>query len=257
MRTVSIGNRGGSAGKTTTAVTLAALAGQAGHRVLLVDADSQANATSWVGVTPDLNRTIGPVLLRQLDPSEAITETATPGVWLLPSCAGLAGQVKILHGEALPELRLDAALKKIRDGFDLVLIDSGSDQMLTLSSLVAADRVVTVTKPGRKEMAGVPEFRLLVEEVAAGFGRDLHLGAVVPCMVPPPNAGELYRESVAAMLTSSWAGLVTPTVRRTVRVDEAFAGSQPLPVMFPREAVTADYRSVADYLAQAGILPEL
>lgn len=247
----AITNAAGSAGKTTTAVTLAVLLAAQGARVLVVDADAQANATDWLGVR-DAEVTLSEVLRQEQPLSAAITDTNTDGVQLVPANRSLEATALLLNAERAGEQRLRKALRDVE--FDVVLIDCpGNVSTLTLSALVAAEKVISVTMPSRKEIDGLPELEDVVADVADAYRPGLVLNAVVLCNVPPANAGVLHVDAVR-LLRDNYGELVSPAVRKSVRVPEAYGQSVPLPVHAPREAVTADYEAVLVWLQGRGVL---
>ena len=256
MHVLAIANQAGSAGKTTTAVTIAALLAEQGYGVLLIDADGQANASAWLGVET-ASYTTGDVLHQRVSLAEACVTTTVPRLILLPSTQTLDADAVNLARAVGGEQRLRLALDQLSEAErpDVVLIDCpGSMSVTTVAALVAATGVVTVAQPTLKELAGVPKLETTVADVAQAYRPGLTLGAVVPCIVPPSSSGTLYSESLA-LLRESYGALVTPPVRRSVRVPEAYAQRNPLPMHAPREQVTEDYRGVAKHLVAAGLLP--
>lgn len=254
-RVIPVANQAGSVGKTTTTVTLAALLAQAGHQVLVIDLDGQANATAWLGVDPETRPAgIGDVLLRRTTLPEATTETNTAGVRLVPATPALDAHAVELARLTGGEQRLRQALRTAK-GVDVVLIDCpGSISVLTVAALVAATTVVTVTAPSSKELSGIPRLEGTIQDVADAYNEDLTLGAIVPCIVPAASSGQLYRDALD-LLTTTYNGLVTPTVRRSVRAPEAMSHATPLPIHAPGHGITADYRAVLAHLQAAGVLP--
>ncbi|NHC44484.1 ParA family protein [Motilibacter aurantiacus] len=259
MITVAIANQAGSAGKTTSAVTLAALLAQGGHEVLLLDSDGQANATTWLGVDEPA-ATLGDVLLRRrgLTLVDAAVETDVPRLRLVPADDRLDADAVELARSLGGEQRLRQALEAMAEqqaAADVTIIDCpGALSIFTIAALVAADSVITVAQPTVKELAGVPKLEGTVEDVRSAYNPKLSLAGVIPCNVPPTGAGVLYAQALA-LLAENYGDIVTPAVRRSVRVPEAYAQQRPLPVHSPREAVTEDYRAVLDALARAGVLP--
>lgn len=261
MRVLPIANEAGSAGKTTTTVTLAALLAQQGRSVVVVDLDAQANATSGLGVDDaDVTLASGDVLLRRCAWSEALVATEVEGVQLIPANRGLSADVRDLDKVIAREHRLKVALRDATA--DVVLVDCpGAVSVLTMAALVAARNddgpvawALTVTTPTAKELEGIPRFEdTLAELVETGISPDLQLGAIVPCMVPGQGAGALYRQAME-QLREAYGDLVTPAVRRSVRAAEAFSHRLPLPVFAASAAVTQDYRAVLAHLVQRGVL---
>lgn len=253
MKVIAVANAAGSAGKTTTVVTIAALLATS-QRVLVVDLDAQANSTRWLGTDPTtVELSVGDVLLYRAETPDAVVETNTPGVQLLPATRRLDSDVLKLRDEIGAEMRLKAALADV--DVDVVLIDCpGSLGMATVAAFVAADSIVTVTQPTLKELEGISETITTVRSVARTYARpSLTLNAIVPCIVPPKSSGRLYGEAMD-LLHSTYEGLVTPSVRRSVRAAESYSNAEPLPTFAPRDLVTEDYRSVADDLRDRGVL---
>jgi len=251
---LALANQAGSAGKTTSAVTLAALLAEAGHSVLLVDSDAQANASSWLGVDDPAN-TLGDVLLRRVAAADAIVDTDVPNLRLLPANDRLDGDVVELARALGGEQRLRIALETLTVPADVTIIDCpGALSVLTINALVAADAVVTVAQPSIKELAGLPKLESTIDDVRAAYNPKLRLGAVIPCIVPSVNSGAAYVEALA-LLRETYGDLVTHPVRRVVRVPEAYAHQRPLNLHAPREGVTEDYREVVKHLQHAGLLP--
>ena len=248
---IAIANAAGSAGKTTTAVTLATLLAET-RPVLLIDGDAQATATKWLGARPGEGQpTLGDVLLRRASLDEATIETGVPGVRLVPSSWALDAAILELAGVRAGEQRLRLALDG-RDPGVTVLIDCpGSVSTMTLAACVAADAVITVARPTLKEIEGIPQMQQLVNDVAEAYRPGLHLAAIVPCEVPA--SGRLYAEGVQ-LLEQHYPTLVTPSVRRTIKVPEAHAEAIPVPLWVPNEPVTADYRLVLAWLIERGVL---
>ncbi|GAA3621836.1 hypothetical protein GCM10022199_27850 [Marihabitans asiaticum] len=246
----------GSAGKTTTATTLAALLAQDGQRVLLIDLDPQANATTAVGVDPEtVTHTAGTVMLREITLAEAIVSTPIEGLSLVPA-SDLLDQQRILLGTVTgAEQRLKHALRGVEDLADVVILDcqQGVGELFPVAALVAATAALTTTFPSTKELQGLPRTEGIVTDVADAYNPDLALVAVVPCSVPPVGAGRFYAEAIDA-LQGAYGGLVTPPVRRSVVASRAYDQRTPLPIGASGEPVTEDYRAVLADLRAKGVL---
>lgn len=255
MKIITVANAAGSAGKTTTVVSLAAHLAARGQQVVVGDLDGQANSTRWLGVEPDeIEATSAAVMLREATLDQALIDTNTPGVRLVPANDGVHADGIRLQQVTGREMRLASALRKL-EGADIVLIDCpGTIGLMTVAALVASDAVITVTQPTSKELEGIGALEATIAEVAEDFDKTLELDAIVPCIVPPASSGALYVDAVT-QLRAAYGDLVTPSVRRSVRAAGAYSHREPLPVFAPREGVTLDYAAVLDTLVARGVIP--
>jgi len=143
---ISIVNQKGGVGKTTTAVNLSASLGVLEKKILLIDADPQANATSALGV--ELNereekQTIYEVIENNINPSETIIKTNSPNLSIIPSTINLVGAEIELVNHPNREKMLENQLISIKEEYDFILIDCPpSLGLITLNCLSASDSVL-------------------------------------------------------------------------------------------------------------------
>ena len=141
---IAIANQKGGVGKTTTSVNLAASLGVLEKRVLLIDADPQANASSGLGIQVEsVEKGTYQVLEHTVTAKEAIVKTASPNLDMIPAPIDLVAIEIELIDQHEREYMLKKALVNLKDDYDYILIDCApSLGLITLNSLVAADSVI-------------------------------------------------------------------------------------------------------------------
>lgn len=184
MRMIAVANQKGGVGKTTTAINLAASIARRGRRVILVDLDPQANATSGLGLPREFEGpTTYELLLGQARAEEALRDTGTPGLTVVPATPHLAG-AELELGEMIDrDRRLRLSLRALPESFDFVFIDCPpSLGLLTLNALVAADSVLVPLQCEYYALEGLSHLLETIRLVKDRLNPDLTLEGIVLTM---------------------------------------------------------------------------
>ena len=245
-RIYSLVNQKGGVGKTTTTINLGAYLSQMGQRVLLVDLDPQANATSCLGV--DKKTVKGgtyEVLLGESPPTGLILHNTRLKLSLLPSSTALAGAEIELVSELGRELRLRASLKTIVDRYDYILVDCPpSLGLLTVNGLVGAlNGLVIPVQCEYLALEGIGLLMQTIQRVRLGLFPELAIRGVILTMYD--GRTKLSSDVVSEVRRYYGNQVFQAVIPRSVRLAEAPSYGQPINIYAPESSGAEAYNALA------------
>ena len=248
-RIYTLVNQKGGVGKTTTAINLGAYLANLGQRVLIVDLDPQANATSCLGVDKRaVQMGTYEALLNGDLPVSSILFNERLNLALLPSSPSLAGAEVELVGESGREFRLKNALISIDGKYDYILIDCPpSLGLLTVNGLIAArDGVLVPVQCEYLALEGLGQLTQTIERVQSALFPGLRVRGVILTMFDPRTrlSADVVRE-----VNNHFPGQVFQSiVPRSIRLAEAPSYGLPISTYAPGSVGAQAYHSLAKEL---------
>lgn len=253
MSTVAaIVNQKGGVGKSTTAVNLAAYLAESGQRVLVIDLDPQANATSGLGVSAGHEGCTYDVLLDGKPLEKVAVESDIPGLHVVPATIQLVGAEIELVSTLAREFKLKRALQKLPLGaYHRVLVDCPpSLDLLTLNALTAADQLLIPIQCEYYALEGLTQLMRTIRMVREELNPDLEIGGVLLTMFDTrTNLAHQVVEEVRAFFGDQVFHTVIP---RNVRLSEAPSFGLSVAQYAPKSTGAEAYAAVAEEVLSRG-----
>ena len=246
-RVVTVINQKGGVGKTTTVINIAAQLALRGHKVLVVDADSQGNCATGLGVDKSKVRATTRDLI--LNPETAVNArqaTAVDGLHMVVGDRSLIGLEQEMLRQLGRERRLTEALEPLLQHYDIVLIDTPpSLGIVSVNALVASDGILIPVQTEYFALEGLAMLAGTIREVRGLLNPKLGVDGVMLTM----HAPTLLNQQVASEVREAFPELIVePAIRRNIRLAEAPSHGIPIHLHDPTSAGGQDYQAIATVL---------
>jgi chromosome partitioning protein len=246
-------NQKGGVGKTTSVINVATVIAGLGKNVLIVDLDSQGNATSGVGIEKNENESTAYQLLVENHGAETIIKkTAIENLWIMPSNAHLAGAEMHLIGHDKREFILGSQLKKISENYDYIFLDCPpSLGLISINALTASSYIIIPLQCEYYALEGLGQLLNTYQLVKKNLSADLELGGVILTMADiRTNLTQQVIEEVRNYFKEKTFQTVIP---RSVKLSEAPSFGKPAVIYDPQNRGSLAYTELGkEFLVRFG-----
>ena len=253
-RVIAMCNQKGGVGKTTSSINIAGALSQYGRRVLIVDFDPQGAATVGLGINANtVDNTVYTALFDpSVDPHDIIQHTDFKNLDVMPANIDLSAAEVQLVTEVGREQILASVLRKVRDEYDLIIIDcQPSLGLLTVNALTAADGVMIPVAAEFFALRGVALLMQSIEKVQSRINPSLEIDGVLVTMY----TRTLHSEEVLQRIYEAFGDKVFYTViSRSIKLPDATVAAAPITIYAPNHKTAPEYREVAREMVARGVV---
>ncbi|MGX7099639.1 ParA family protein [Globicatella sanguinis] len=242
---IAVGNQKGGVGKTTTTVNLGAALAALGKKVLIIDSDSQGNATSGLGVErADVINSLYEILVDEIPMESCVLPTSRAGMYIVPSTIQLAAAELELASVPNRESRLKNAVEPLRDQYDYILVDCPpSLGQLSINAFTASDTILIPVQAEYYALEGLSQLLNTIRLVQRSYNPDFRIEGVLLTMLDArTNLGYEVVEEVKKYFQEK---VYNTIISRNIRLSEAPSYGQSIIDYDPRSRGAEMYTELA------------